>query len=58
MLEGAIMAEEVLEGTDLSNDIHGQCLIIYRDPLYDVFDHPCELIVHNQLRKAQGHSHF
>ncbi len=58
MLERTLVAEEIIKGAYLSNNIYCQRLVIDRNPLDNMLDHPGELVVHNQLAKTEGHSHL
>ena len=49
-----VVAEEVLEGTDLGDDVHRQRLVGHRDPRHAVLDHARELGVHDELRVIDG----
>ena len=53
-----LMADEVSKGPYLMDDIHRQGLVVHWDPLNDMLDHSCNLVVHDQLRPTEGHSHF
>lgn len=58
MLKRGIVAEEIVERAYLSNDIDGQGLVTYGDPPDNMLYHPREFIIHNKLRKTEGHPHL
>jgi len=53
-----LVADEVSKGPYLMDHIHRQSFIIHWNPLHHMLDHPCNLVVHHQLRPTEGHSHF
>ena len=55
---GRFMADKILADANLVNRINRQGLIVYRNSLNRVFNHFCELIVHDKLAVIDCHAHF
>ena len=52
------MTDEILERSDLFDDIHRECFVVYRNSIHAVFDHLREFVVHDQLAKIKGDAHL
>ena len=56
VLVGTVVAEEIIERSDLPDDIHRQSFVIDGNPIDSILDHSCKFIIHHQLAEIESDS--